>query len=41
MLPSKYQDIVGTPDLSDFAAQYPARMYPCQRFITVLTNRNT
>jgi hypothetical protein len=33
VLPSACDHSVGTPELSkDFAAQYPARTYPCQRF---------
>ena len=43
--PSAYLHSLGTPDhplLSprgmDFAAQYPARAYPCQRFAHTLTN---
>jgi hypothetical protein len=39
VLPSAYLHSVGTPEYPelaprgmDFAAQYPARAYPCQRF---------
>jgi len=32
VLPSDPQDVVGTPDVLFFAAQYPARTFPCQRF---------
>ena len=44
ILPSAYTYCVGTPEglgLSpegmDFAAEYPARTFPCQRFTSVLT----
>jgi len=32
MLPSASQNVVGTPYEIDFAAQYSARLCPCQRF---------
>jgi len=32
MLPPAYLHSVGTPELLYFAAQYPARPFPCQRF---------
>ena len=36
MLPSPSLNKVGTPD-SDFAAQYLAYAFPCQRFADILT----
>jgi hypothetical protein len=37
MSPSAYLHGVGIPEFSvDFAAQYPARTLPCQRFTGVL-----
>ena len=38
MLPSVLVDAVGTPDFHSFAALYPARMFPCQRFANGLTD---
>jgi len=38
VLPSKYRDFVGTPELEFFEAQYPARTYSCQRFDRILAN---
>ena len=35
--PSVSQNNVGTPNKIDFAAQYPARLCPCQRFACHLT----
>ena len=40
MWPSASLDGVGTPDEHDFAAQYPARACPCQRFAAALTSDN-
>src|SRR5439155_12606997 len=38
--PSAYLHGVGTPEwFMDFAAQYPARSFPCQRFAPVLADR--
>ncbi len=36
VLPSAHNDGVGTLISKHFAAQYPARMYPCQRFVSSL-----
>jgi hypothetical protein len=36
MLPSASSDSVGVPKLVSFAAEYPARTYPSQRFATFL-----
>jgi len=43
--PSAYLHSLGTPvthrpksGVMDYAAQYPARAYPCQRFAHTLTN---
>jgi hypothetical protein len=45
VLPWAYLHSLGTPNYPhlsargmDFAAQYPARTYPCQRFAHTLTN---
>ena len=38
VLPSASPYSVGTPEQSSFAAEYPARPYPCQRFSAALTN---
>jgi hypothetical protein len=39
MWPSAYSYSVGTPEwFMDFAAQYPARAFPCQRFAGVVTH---
>lgn len=45
VLPSARSDGVGTPDASGsrprvyyFVAQYPARIFPCQRFTPALTS---
>jgi hypothetical protein len=32
LLPSASQNGAGTPNVIDFAAQYPACLCPCQRF---------
>jgi hypothetical protein len=32
VLPSAFLYSVGAPDIQHFAAQYPARRFPCQRF---------
>jgi len=32
LLPSARRDGVGTPEYKVFEAQYPARIFPCQRF---------
>ena len=37
----RYPYGVGVPDLASFAAQYPARTYPCQRFEVVLAGNRT
>lgn len=34
--PSAFLYSVGTPDFQLFAAQYPARRFPCQRFAATL-----
>jgi hypothetical protein len=36
MVPSAYPHCVGAPEMGSFAAQYPARTYPCQRFDAAL-----
>ena len=36
MEPSAFSSSVGVPEEGTFAAQYPARTYPCQRFDAVL-----
>ena len=36
--PSDSPNIVGTPNVIDFAAQYPACLCPCQRFACNLTD---
>ena len=38
VLPSVLVDAVGTPDYQSFAAPYPARMFPCQRFAGLLAD---
>ena len=38
MWPSASPYSVGTPEKIAFAAEYPARTYPCQRFATVLAD---
>jgi len=38
MLPSASFHGVGTPNLVNFAAQYLARTYPCQRFTSTLAD---
>ena len=38
VLPSAPVNSVGTPNHPDFAAQWPAYTYPCQRFTDALTN---
>ena len=35
--PSASPYSVGTPEEGSFAAEYPARTYPCQRFDAALT----
>jgi len=40
VLPSACPYSVGIPKRHNFVAEYPARMYPCQRFDAVLTNRS-
>ncbi len=40
MWPSAFLHGVGAPEEVSFAAQYPARPFPCQRFAAVLTNEN-
>jgi hypothetical protein len=37
MLPSALPDDVGSLKKVDFAAQYPACLFPCQRFVFGLT----
>ena len=37
VLPSACYNSVGTPELLDFAAQWLACTYPCQRFACALT----
>ena len=39
MVPSAYPKSVGVPECESFAAEYPARTFPCQRFDVVLTNK--
>ena len=39
--PSAYLHGVGTPEwIMSFAAQYPARTFPCQRFAGAVTRAN-
>jgi hypothetical protein len=40
MVPSVYPKSVGVPECVSFAAQYPARTFPCQRFDVVLANNS-
>jgi hypothetical protein len=40
VLPSAYLYSVGTLDRKLFAAQYSARMFPCQRFAVILADAN-
>ena len=39
MLPSASPYSVGIPELGHFAAEYPARTFPCQRFDAALADR--
>lgn len=43
VLPSDFFDSVGAPDcyVKNYAARYPARMYPCQRFRHLLAEMST
>jgi hypothetical protein len=38
MLPSASPYDVGVPEKDIFAAEYPARTFPCQRFAAALTS---
>ena len=38
MVPSAYAKSVGVPECVSFAAEYPARTFPCQRIDVILTN---
>lgn len=38
VLPSAFLYSVGAPDIQHFAAQYPARRFPCQRFDAALAS---
>jgi hypothetical protein len=38
VLPSAFLHSVGTLDRQHFAAQYSARVFPCQRFVTILAD---
>jgi hypothetical protein len=40
LLPSVRRDDVGTPKHKVFEAQYPARIFSCQRFADTLTGAN-
>lgn len=40
VLPSAYLYSVGTLDRKLFAAQYSARVFPCQRFAVILADAN-
>jgi hypothetical protein len=38
ILPSAFSYNVGVPEEFSFAAEYPARTFPCQRFDAALTS---
>ena len=38
VLPSAFLYSVGAPDIQHYAAQYPARRFPCQRFDAALAS---
>jgi hypothetical protein len=38
MEPSAYSYSIGVPENATFAAEYPARTFPCQRFVAALTS---
>jgi hypothetical protein len=38
MLPSAFSYSVGIPEELSYAAQYPARTFPCQRFDAALSS---
>jgi hypothetical protein len=40
LLPSVRRDDVGTPKHKVFEAQYPARIFSCQRFADILADTN-
>jgi hypothetical protein len=38
MEPSAFSYSVGIPEEGSYAAEYPARTFPCQRFDAILAN---